>query len=99
MKEVSWRIVVGLEAGQFQVQICREFNLTPSFVCNLSEQLQNTGSIERKPGERWSKSHDGQRRSPFVDYSEMVIWRELWTHYLPSNVHEIDNYGGGELIV
>ncbi|GBL72074.1 hypothetical protein AVEN_115086-1 [Araneus ventricosus] len=38
-----------LEAGQSQVQICREFNLTPSVVCNLGKQFQDTGSIDRKP--------------------------------------------------
>ncbi|GBN36419.1 hypothetical protein AVEN_112992-1 [Araneus ventricosus] len=49
--EMKWRIVGRLEAGQSQVQICREFNLTPSVVCNLWKQLQDTGSIERKPGQ------------------------------------------------
>ncbi|GBL75045.1 hypothetical protein AVEN_243833-1 [Araneus ventricosus] len=48
---MRWRIVGRLEAGQSQVQICREFNLTPSVVCNLWKQLQDTGSIERKPGQ------------------------------------------------
>ncbi|GBL80570.1 Transposable element Tcb2 transposase [Araneus ventricosus] len=46
---MRWRIVGRLEAGQSQVQICREFNLTPSVVCNLWKQFQDTGSIERKP--------------------------------------------------
>ncbi|GBN85246.1 hypothetical protein AVEN_166060-1 [Araneus ventricosus] len=32
-------------------KICREFNLTPSVVCNLWKQFQDTGSIERKPGQ------------------------------------------------
>ncbi|GFX34025.1 transposable element Tc1 transposase [Trichonephila clavipes] len=27
------------------------------------------------------------------------MWREPGTHYLPSNVHEINNYGGGGLLV
>ncbi|GBL77796.1 hypothetical protein AVEN_152995-1 [Araneus ventricosus] len=27
------------------------------------------------------------------------IWREPGTHYLPSNVREIDHYGGGVLMV
>ncbi|GBM04249.1 hypothetical protein AVEN_41057-1 [Araneus ventricosus] len=48
---MRWRIVGRLEAGQSQVQICREFNLTPSVVCNLWKQCQDTGSIERKPGQ------------------------------------------------
>ncbi|GBM53286.1 hypothetical protein AVEN_52311-1 [Araneus ventricosus] len=48
---MRWRIVGKLEAGQSQVQICREFNLTPSVVCNLWKQFQDTGSIERKPGQ------------------------------------------------
>ncbi|GBM11100.1 hypothetical protein AVEN_242986-1 [Araneus ventricosus] len=43
------QIVGRLEADQSQVQICREFNLTPSVVCNLWKQFQDTGSIERKP--------------------------------------------------
>ncbi|GFX81575.1 transposable element Tcb2 transposase [Trichonephila clavipes] len=33
------------------VQICREFNLTPSVVRNLRKQFQDTGSIERIPGQ------------------------------------------------
>ncbi|GBN29465.1 hypothetical protein AVEN_196838-1 [Araneus ventricosus] len=48
---IKWRIVGRLEAGQFQVQICREFNLTPSVLCNLWKQFLDTGSIERKPGQ------------------------------------------------
>ncbi|GFW06230.1 HTH_Tnp_Tc3_2 domain-containing protein [Trichonephila clavipes] len=32
-------------------QICREFNLTSSVVCNLWKRFQDTGSIERKPGQ------------------------------------------------
>ncbi|GFV21562.1 HTH_Tnp_Tc3_2 domain-containing protein [Trichonephila clavipes] len=40
-----------LEAGQCQIQIHREFNLTPSFECNLWKQFQDTGAIERKPGQ------------------------------------------------
>ncbi|GBL82680.1 Transcription factor Sox-6 [Araneus ventricosus] len=48
---MRWRIVGRLEASQSQVQICREFNLTPSVVCNLWKQFQDTGSIERKPGQ------------------------------------------------
>ncbi|GBM74208.1 hypothetical protein AVEN_203408-1 [Araneus ventricosus] len=51
-----WRIVGTLEAGQSQVQICGEFNLTPSVMCNLFKQFHQilqtyTGSIERKPGQ------------------------------------------------
>ncbi|GFU58228.1 uncharacterized protein TNCV_2886171 [Trichonephila clavipes] len=48
---MKWRIVGRLESGQCQVQICREFILTPSFVCNLWKQFQDTRSIERKPGQ------------------------------------------------
>ncbi|GFV38252.1 transposable element Tcb2 transposase [Trichonephila clavipes] len=44
------RIVGRLEAGQCQVQICREFNLTPSVSCNLWKKFKDTGSIERKLG-------------------------------------------------
>ncbi|GFS93230.1 HTH_Tnp_Tc3_2 domain-containing protein [Trichonephila clavipes] len=43
------QIVGGLEAGQCQVQSCREFNLTPSVVCNSWKQFQGTVSIERRP--------------------------------------------------
>ncbi|GBN06438.1 hypothetical protein AVEN_78133-1 [Araneus ventricosus] len=46
---MRWRIVGRLEAGQSQVQICREFNLTPSVVCNLWKHFEDTGSTERKP--------------------------------------------------
>ncbi|GBM97617.1 hypothetical protein AVEN_165875-1 [Araneus ventricosus] len=45
---MRWRIVGRLEAGQSQVQISIEFNLTPSVVCNLWKQFQDTGSIKRK---------------------------------------------------
>ncbi|GFW68223.1 uncharacterized protein TNCV_1881031 [Trichonephila clavipes] len=47
---MMWRIVGRLETGEreCQVQICREFNLTPSFERNLWKQFQDTGSIERK---------------------------------------------------
>ncbi|GBM69327.1 hypothetical protein AVEN_155752-1 [Araneus ventricosus] len=48
---MRWRNVGRLEAGQSQVQICRELNLTPSVLCNLWKQFQDTGSIERKPGQ------------------------------------------------
>ncbi|GFV51836.1 HTH_Tnp_Tc3_2 domain-containing protein [Trichonephila clavipes] len=44
------QIVRRLEAGQCQVQICREFNLTPSVVCNLWKQFQDTEFFKRKPG-------------------------------------------------
>ncbi|KFM75524.1 hypothetical protein X975_13998, partial [Stegodyphus mimosarum] len=52
---MRWRIVGRLEAGQSQVQICREFNLTHSVMCNLWKRFQNTGSIERKPGQGLSR--------------------------------------------
>ncbi|GBO13833.1 hypothetical protein AVEN_191936-1 [Araneus ventricosus] len=48
---MRWRIVGRLEAGQPQVQIFREFNLTPNVVCNFWKQFQDTGSIERKSGQ------------------------------------------------
>ncbi|GBM88650.1 hypothetical protein AVEN_139604-1 [Araneus ventricosus] len=52
---MRWRILWRLEAGHSQVEICREFSLTPSAVCNLWnnlwKQFQDTGSIERKPGQ------------------------------------------------
>ncbi|KFM76555.1 hypothetical protein X975_12185, partial [Stegodyphus mimosarum] len=52
---MRWQIVGRLEAGQSQVQICREFNLMPSVMCNLWKQFQDTGSIERKPGQGRSR--------------------------------------------
>ncbi|GFV66097.1 HTH_Tnp_Tc3_2 domain-containing protein [Trichonephila clavipes] len=44
-----WPIVGRLEAGQCQGQIYREFNLTPSVVCNLGKQFQDIRSLEGKP--------------------------------------------------
>ncbi|GFU64185.1 DDE_3 domain-containing protein [Trichonephila clavipes] len=49
--EIRWRILGRLEASQCQVQICRELNLMPGILCNLSKQYQDTGSSERKPGQ------------------------------------------------
>ncbi|GBN46032.1 Transposable element Tc1 transposase [Araneus ventricosus] len=185
---MRWRIVGRLEAGQSQVQICREFNLTPSVVCNLWKQFQDTGSIERKPRQgrpkattvtedrylsiiarrnrgatasqlsrdlyaatgtrvsrvtvskrlhetglfarrpsvcvpltstnrkvhlEWCREHrdwnmeqwvtvlftDESRFSLNTDSRRTFIWREPGTRYLPSNVCEIDHYGGGGLMV
>ncbi|GBM75150.1 hypothetical protein AVEN_195571-1 [Araneus ventricosus] len=182
------RIVGRLEAGLSQVQICREFNLTPSVTCNLWKQFQDTRSIERKPGQghprtakatedrylsiivrrnrgatasqlsldlyaatgthvsrvtfskrlhetglfarrpavcvpltstnrrvhlAWCREHrdwsmDQWATVPFTDESRFslntnshrtFIWREPGTRYLPSNVREIDHYGGGGLMV
>ncbi|GFX79918.1 transposable element Tcb2 transposase [Trichonephila clavipes] len=45
---MRWQIVRRLEAGQCQVQISRENNLTAIVVCNLLKQFQDTGSIESK---------------------------------------------------
>ncbi|GBN14676.1 Transposable element Tcb2 transposase [Araneus ventricosus] len=180
---MRWRIVQRLEAGQSQVQICREFNLTPSVVCNLWKQFQVIGSIERKAGQgrprattatedrylsiiarrnrdatasqlsrdlyaatgsrvsrvtvskrlhkiglfarrpavcvpltstnrrvrlAWCREHrdwsmdqwatvlftDESRFSLNTDSRRTFIWREPGTCYLPSNVREIDPYGG-----
>ncbi|GBN43971.1 Transposable element Tcb2 transposase [Araneus ventricosus] len=177
-----------LEAGQSQVQIRRDFNLTPSVVCNLRKQFQDTGSIERKPGQgrprattatedrylsiiarrnrgatasqlsrdlyaatrtrvlrvpvskrlhetglfarrpavcvpltstnrsvrlAWCREHrdwrmdqwatvlftDEFRFSLNTDSRRTFIWREPGTRYPPSNVREIDHYGGGGLMV
>ncbi|GBM06186.1 hypothetical protein AVEN_167074-1 [Araneus ventricosus] len=184
---MRWRIVGRLEAGQFQVYICREFNLTPSVVCNLLKQFQDTGSIERKPGQgrprattatedrylsiiarrnrgatasqlsrdfyaatgtrvsrvtvskrlhetglfarpavsvpltstnrrvhlAWCREHrdwsmgqwatvlftDESQFSLNADSRRTFIWREPGTRYLRSNVHEIDHYGVGGLMV
>ncbi|GBL75556.1 hypothetical protein AVEN_154895-1 [Araneus ventricosus] len=185
---MRWRIVGRLEAGQSQVQICREFNLAPSVVFNLWKQFQDTGSIERKPGQghprattatedrylsniarrnrgatasqlyhdlytatgtrvsrvtvskrlhktgllarrpavcvpltsmnrrvclTWCREHrdwsmgqwatvlftDASRFSLNTNSRHTFIWREPGTRYLPSNVHKIDHYGGGGLMV
>ncbi|GFY14225.1 transposable element Tcb2 transposase [Trichonephila clavipes] len=48
---MRWRVVGRLEARQCQVQICGEFSLTPSVVCNLCKQFQDTGSIKRQLGQ------------------------------------------------
>ncbi|GBN12477.1 Transposable element Tc1 transposase [Araneus ventricosus] len=185
---MRWRIGGRLEAGQSQVHICREFNLTPRVVCNLWKQFQDTGSIERKPGQgrprattaredrylsiiarrnrgatvsqlsrdfraatgtrisrvtvskrlhetllfarrpavcfpltstnrrvrlAWCREHrdrsmdqwatvlftDQSRFSLNTDSRRTFIWREPGTRYLPSNVREIDLYGGGGLMV
>jgi transposase len=57
---MRWRIVGRLEAGQSQVQIrvqiCIHLNLTPSVVCNLWKQFQDTGSIQRKSGQGRAKA-------------------------------------------
>ncbi|GFW60139.1 transposable element Tcb2 transposase [Trichonephila clavipes] len=86
---MRWRIMEKLEAGQCQVQICIEFSLTPCVVCNLWKQLQDTGSIEGRLGQGRSRSTTARE----------VRHLEPGTHYLPSNVHEIDNYGVGGLMV
>ncbi|GBN94639.1 hypothetical protein AVEN_222604-1 [Araneus ventricosus] len=187
---MRWRIVGGgaPEPGQSQVQIFREFNLTPSVVCKLWKQFHYTGYIERKPeqgrpkattdtedrylfiiarrkrgatasqlsrdlyaatGTRvsrvtvskrlhgtglfarrpavcvpltstnrrvrlaWCKENrdwsmdqratvlitDESRFSLNTDSRRTFIWREPGTRYLPSNVREIDYYGGGGLMV
>ncbi|GFX03924.1 uncharacterized protein TNCV_4678291 [Trichonephila clavipes] len=49
-------IVGRFERDQYQVQICREFNLMPSVMCNLWKQFQDTGSIERKPEQGHSRA-------------------------------------------
>ncbi|GBN48829.1 Transposable element Tc1 transposase [Araneus ventricosus] len=182
---MRWRIAGRLEAGQSQVQICREFDLTSSVVCNLRKQFRDTVSIERKPGQgrprattatedrylssiarrnkgatacqlsrdlyaatgtrvsrvtvskrlhetalfarrpavyvlltstnrkAWCREHrdwsmdqwaavllTGESRFGLnTDSRRTFIWREPGTRYLPSNVCEIDHYGGGALMV
>ncbi|GFV87616.1 transposable element Tcb2 transposase [Trichonephila clavipes] len=185
---MMWRIGEGLETGQCEVQICREFNLMPSVACNLWKQFQDIGFIKRKSGQSrprattaredrhlsiiarrnrgatasklfcylyaatgthvsmltvskrlyegglfakspasyalltsmnrrvtlpwcrqhrdWSTDHLAiflfiyeSRFSLNIDFRRMFIWRKQGTHYLLSNVHEIDNNGGGSLIV
>ncbi|GFX46275.1 uncharacterized protein TNCV_1372171 [Trichonephila clavipes] len=53
---MMWRIVGRLEAGQCQVQICRDFTLVPCVVCNQWKQFQGTGSIKRKYGQGHSRA-------------------------------------------
>ncbi|GFV04060.1 transposable element Tc1 transposase [Trichonephila clavipes] len=50
---IRWLVAERLETDhtQCRIQICREFNLTFSIVCDLWKQFQDTGSIERKPGQ------------------------------------------------
>ncbi|GBL99184.1 Transposable element Tc1 transposase [Araneus ventricosus] len=185
---MRWRIVGRLEADQSQFHICREFNLTPSVVCNLWKQFQDAVSNERKPGQgrprattatedrylsiiarrnrgatasqlsrdmyaatgtrvsrvtvskklhetglfarrpvvcvpptstnsgvrlAWCREHrdwsidqwatvlftDESRFSLNTNSRRPFIWREPGTRYLPSNVREIDHYGGGGLMV
>lgn len=50
------KIAVILETGQFQVQIPRDFNVTPSVMSNLWEHFKGTESIERKPGQGHPRS-------------------------------------------
>ncbi|GBM75724.1 hypothetical protein AVEN_92727-1 [Araneus ventricosus] len=68
---MRWRIVGRLEAGQSQVQICGEFNVTPSFVSNLWKQFQDTGSIERKPGQ----SRPEVTTANEDPYLSMTMWK------------------------
>ncbi|GFW86177.1 transposable element Tcb2 transposase [Trichonephila clavipes] len=42
---------------------------------------------------------DESRFSLNINSHRTFIWREPWTRYLHSNVHEIDNEGGGSLMV
>ncbi|GFW91834.1 transposable element Tcb2 transposase [Trichonephila clavipes] len=114
----------------------------PSVELNLWKQFQDTGSVERKPGQRRSRATTGKedrhlsiitRRvtrilqllgSYGIDHREWstdqwmtvlctdeslfsliigsrrtFIWREPGTHYLPSNVQEIEHYGSRSLMV
>ncbi|GFX70165.1 transposable element Tcb2 transposase [Trichonephila clavipes] len=47
---MRWRIVGRLEAGLCQVQIYREFSLTPSVIRDLWKLFPDSGSIERNFG-------------------------------------------------
>ncbi|GFW08279.1 HTH_Tnp_Tc3_2 domain-containing protein [Trichonephila clavipes] len=42
---------------------------------------------------------DESRFSLNTDSRRTFTWREPGTRYLPSNIHEIDNYGGVGLMV
>ncbi|GFX09516.1 transposable element Tcb2 transposase [Trichonephila clavipes] len=70
-------------------------------------------SMKRRVHLPWCKQHrdwsenqwvtvlfiDESHFSLYTDSRLTFIWREPGTHYLPSNEHEIDNYGGGRLMV
>ncbi|GBO12845.1 Transposable element Tcb2 transposase [Araneus ventricosus] len=92
----------------------------------VSKRLHETGLFARRPavcvpltstnrGARlaWCREHrdwsmdqwatvlftDESRFSLNTDSRRTFIWREPGTRYLPSNVREIDHYGGGGIIV
>ncbi|GFW99961.1 uncharacterized protein TNCV_3079581 [Trichonephila clavipes] len=67
---MTWRILGRPEADQYHVQVCREFSLTPSVVCNLWKQFLDYWIHREKAWAGSSESHDGQGRSPFFDYSD-----------------------------
>ncbi|GFT66965.1 DDE_3 domain-containing protein [Trichonephila clavipes] len=46
---MRWRIVGRTEAGQFQTQICRKFNLTTIVKFNLWKKFQDIGFLKGNP--------------------------------------------------
>ncbi|GFT81562.1 HTH_Tnp_Tc3_2 domain-containing protein [Trichonephila clavipes] len=67
---MRWQIGRRQEVGQCQVQICREFNLTSSFVSNLLKQFQDIGSTENKPGQGNPRAMTIREDRLLHDYSE-----------------------------
>ncbi|GBM10609.1 hypothetical protein AVEN_21929-1 [Araneus ventricosus] len=61
---MRWRIVGRLEGGQSQVQICREFNLTPSVVCNLWKQFETVPGYRIHREKAWARSSCMQPQEP-----------------------------------
>lgn len=48
---MRWRILGKLEAGQSQVQMATELNVTPSVICSLWKLFEDTGSVLGGPGQ------------------------------------------------
>ncbi|GFU83711.1 transposable element Tcb2 transposase [Trichonephila clavipes] len=68
-------------------------------------RITDTGSIERKPGQgrpRAMMARNDHHLSIIARRTEglqLLSYLFTWTHYLPPDVLEIDNYGGGGLMV
>ena len=68
---IRWRIVGRLETGQSQLHVATKLDVTPSVVCNVWKQFQDTGSISRRPGQ-------GRRRATMTNedrYLALSAWR------------------------
>ncbi|GFV33775.1 transposable element Tcb2 transposase [Trichonephila clavipes] len=62
----------------------------------VSKRLQEKGLLARRPAVCVPLT---STNSLNTDSRRTFIWRELGTPYLPSNVREIDNYGGRGLML